>query len=68
MEELITFEDVSRITKMKINTLRKWVGQEKIPYVKVNGAIRFNPEEIKQWLAAQEHRAKREAGLKLFEG
>jgi excisionase family DNA binding protein len=67
LEELITFEEVSRVTTIKVNTLRKWVTQKKIPYVKVNGAVRFNAEEIKTWLESQAHRAQRECNLKLFE-
>jgi predicted DNA-binding transcriptional regulator AlpA len=51
VEELITFEEVSRITKMKINTLRRWASQDKIPCRKLNGAIRFSPGEIREWLS-----------------
>jgi hypothetical protein len=54
MQELMTYEDVSRITRFKINTLRKWVQLRKIPFVKINGAIRFNPEEIRAWTAGEQ--------------
>jgi hypothetical protein len=54
MQELMTYEDVSRFSKFKINTLRKWVQLRKIPFVKINGAIRFNPEAIRAWAAGQQ--------------
>jgi hypothetical protein len=53
MQELLTYEDVSRITKFKISTLRKWVQLHKIPFSKINGAIRFDPEEIRAWVAGE---------------
>jgi excisionase family DNA binding protein len=51
MQELITYEDVSRISRFKIGTLRKWVQTGKIPFTKINGAIRFYPAEIAKWMA-----------------
>jgi hypothetical protein len=54
MQELMTYEDVSRLAKFKISTLRKWVQLRKIPFVKINGAIRFNPEAIRLWAAGQQ--------------
>jgi hypothetical protein len=55
IQELLTFADVSRITKIKINTLRKWVLVNKIPYTKINGAIRFFPVDIQNWMALNAH-------------
>jgi hypothetical protein len=54
MQELMTYEDVSRLAKFKISTLRKWVQLRKIPFVKINGAIRFNPEAIRAWATGQQ--------------
>jgi hypothetical protein len=54
MQELMTYEDVSRLSKFKISTLRKWVQLRKIPFVKINGAIRFEPEAIRLWAAGQQ--------------
>jgi predicted DNA-binding transcriptional regulator AlpA len=64
--ELLTFEDVSRITKIKVNTLRKWVTNKQIPNVKVNGAIRFCPGEIKDWLAKKNRGIKRDITPDVF--
>ena len=53
MQELLTYEDVSRLTKFKISTLRKWVRLGKIPFSKINGSIRFNAEELRAWAAGE---------------
>jgi predicted DNA-binding transcriptional regulator AlpA len=50
IEELIKFEEVAWITGIKIATLRRWATEGKIPCRKINGAVRFSPSEIKQWL------------------
>jgi hypothetical protein len=54
MQELMTYEDVARLAKFKIGTLRKWVQLRKIPFVKINGAIRFEPEAIRAWAGGQQ--------------
>jgi excisionase family DNA binding protein len=50
MQELLTYEDVARITKFKISTLRKWVQLRKMPFSKINGAIRFNAGAVREWM------------------
>jgi excisionase family DNA binding protein len=54
MRELLTYEDVARITKFKISTLRKWVLTGKMPFLKINGAIRFTAEALQAWTAGKE--------------
>jgi hypothetical protein len=53
MQELMAYEDMARISKFKISTLRKRAQLRKIPFVKTNGTIRFNPEAIRAWVAGQ---------------
>jgi excisionase family DNA binding protein len=62
MQELLTYEDVSRITQFKICTLRKWVQLRKIPFVKLNGSIRFNADDIRAWAAGGQGTRKRGRG------
>lgn len=33
------------------NTIRKWIRTGKIPFCRLNGAIRFDINEIEQWTA-----------------
>jgi hypothetical protein len=70
VEGLITYADVSELTKIKIGTLRKYVLMETMPFVKVNGFVRFKLTDIKQWFDENTHKpAKpkaRAAGNELF--
>jgi len=56
IENLMTFADVSEITKIKVGTLRKYVLEERIPFLKLNGFVRFQASEIKAWLEDNAHR------------
>ena len=48
--KFINIEYLSRYTTMSINTLYAWVNQRKIPYYKIGEAVRFNVEEIDEWI------------------
>ncbi len=43
---------LSAYLNIKPSTLYAWVAQGRIPHVKIHGLIRFDPEEIKTWLAS----------------
>ena len=47
---LLTVKDMATRLQVKDKTIYVWVSQGKIPCVKVNGAIRFDPGEIEHWL------------------
>jgi excisionase family DNA binding protein len=49
---LLTVKQVSEWLNMKPSTLYLWASQGKIPSRKFHGLIRFDPEEIKQWVDA----------------
>jgi len=49
---LLTVQDLSKQLQVKSSTLYAWVAQGKIPSLKLNGLIRFNPSAIEQWLTA----------------
>ena len=49
---LLTVKDLSAWLNMKPSTLYLWAGQGKIPCRKIHGLIRFDQEEIDQWLAS----------------
>lgn len=50
METLLTIDDISKTLKVSIKTLRNWCYRAKIPYVKVNGCVRFRVSDINAWL------------------
>jgi excisionase family DNA binding protein len=49
---MLTIIQVSELLNIKVSTLYAWVRQGKIPHVKIHGLIRFQAEEIQQWLAS----------------
>ena len=49
---LLTVKDLSPWLNMKPSTLYLWAAQGKIPCRKIHGLIRFDQEEIRQWLAS----------------
>lgn len=46
------YSDVSAYTSLAEATLRQLVMRRKIPYIKIGRSVRFNPEDIDQWLNA----------------
>lgn len=54
MTELESFNIKQLHTELNIpvKTLRDWVYKHKIPFHKLNGVIRFNKKEIKDWYEA----------------
>jgi excisionase family DNA binding protein len=53
--KLIDIKALSQILSVKASTLYQWVELGKIPHYKLNegkGAVRFNIEEINDWLSA----------------
>jgi excisionase family DNA binding protein len=53
MERLLTIDQVSEILQVKKATIYSWTFTRKIPYVKVNSALRFRESEISQWVNSQ---------------
>jgi excisionase family DNA binding protein len=53
-------KQLSPYLNIKPSTLYAWVAQGGIPHVKIHGLIRFDPEEIKAWLASFKECAIRE--------
>jgi excisionase family DNA binding protein len=49
---MLTIAQVSELLNIKASTLYAWVRQGKIPHVKIHRLIRFQPEDIQQWLTS----------------
>ena len=47
---MLTVAQVSEWLHIKSSTLYAWVSQGKIPHVKIHGLIRFQADEIQQWV------------------
>lgn len=51
---LLTFADLSKIVKVSIRTLYRWIDSEIIPPpIKLGGSLRWKKEDIKKWLDSQ---------------
>lgn len=47
---LVTIKDVSAFLKVKQSTLYSWVHNGTIPFIKLNGLLRFDMDEIVKWV------------------
>lgn len=54
MEKLLTPERICEILGIRMSTLYFWTSRNRIPYVKVNGLLRFRESEITKWLQTKE--------------
>jgi len=48
--KLITIKEVSEILNIKPSTLYQWAELGQIPCIKLNGALRFDMDDIKKWV------------------
>ena len=49
--QLITIKELSEILKVKKKTLYQWALLGQIPSLKLNGVLRFDLEDIMQWIS-----------------
>lgn len=50
-KRLLTVQEVSQYTGLSVHSLYKMVSQRRIPFVKLGGALRFNPDQLDEWIA-----------------
>jgi excisionase family DNA binding protein len=55
METLWDIGELGRLANIKVATLRKYVAQRKVPFVKVGRLVRFRPSEVEQWISQCAH-------------
>lgn len=48
--ELVTIKEVSKFLKVKESTLYSWVHNGSIPSYKLNGLLRFELDEVREWV------------------
>jgi len=54
MEKLLTPEKVCEMLTIERSTLYAWTSKGRIPFIKVNGLLRFKESEIVRWLKLRE--------------
>jgi predicted DNA-binding transcriptional regulator AlpA len=50
LTRLLKIKDVAELTQLQTSTIRKYVLNETIPFIKLDGVIRFDSELIGQWI------------------
>ncbi|HUL01469.1 MAG TPA: helix-turn-helix domain-containing protein [Nitrospirota bacterium] len=50
INKLLTSEDVAAMINCGPSTIYEWAKSGKIPSLKLNGLVRFVPEEVQQWI------------------
>ncbi len=50
---MLNVHELSKELGMSESGIYQWVGQGKIPFVKIGRSVRFDFEEIKKWVEAK---------------
>ncbi|HWB83495.1 MAG TPA: helix-turn-helix domain-containing protein [Bryobacteraceae bacterium] len=54
LPQLLTETDVSKQLSVSLAALRRWRPERRGPhYIKVGALVRYRPEDVEEWLAAQ---------------
>jgi excisionase family DNA binding protein len=54
MEPLLTVSDVASLLRVSRATVYNWVSSGKIPYSRINSAVRFRANRLEAWLTEHE--------------
>lgn len=49
---LLTLRQAAAYMGLSVHTLRQWVSQRRIPFVKLGRAVRFNPADLAAFITA----------------
>ena len=58
MDRLLTIDEVSKLLQVKKSTLYSWVSTRRIPFLKINGVLRFGEKAISMWVEGQAEEVK----------
>jgi len=50
MNRLMAVKEAALYTGLSPDTLYTMVSQRRVPFVKLGGALRFNPDQLDQWI------------------
>ena len=48
--EILTIKELSELIRIKEKTLYQWANSGVIPYIKLNGSLRFDLDDIQTWI------------------
>ncbi len=47
---LLSVKEIARILSAKPKTIYQWAALNQIPYIKLNGCLRFDSDDIQKWI------------------
>lgn len=50
MSKLISYSEAAQILTVAEVTLRRWVSERRIPYLKIGRSVRFDIAELEAWI------------------
>lgn len=53
VRQLLTVDEVCQKLKVSSATLYRWAAARRIPSVRLMGVLRFDPEEVDNWIGEQ---------------
>lgn len=56
---LLTVKQLSGRINFKAKTIYDWVHRKRIPYLKIEGSLRFDYDEVLRWLKNKRHKPKK---------
>ena len=59
--EFLTVDEVASLLRVHSQTVRRWVRDESIPYVRAGRRIRFRRSDVQEWLASGRDQANADA-------
>jgi excisionase family DNA binding protein len=54
--ELIDIEAAAELLSVSVRHVRRFVAENTIPYLKIGGSLRFDKEELRNWIDQRRHR------------
>ena len=54
MDTYLTVREVAELVKLTVQTIRRYTMQKKIPFHKINRAVRYKKSEIELWVEKRE--------------
>ena len=60
--DLISPEELAAALKIARVTAYQWVRRQVVPFLKIEGLIRFDPAEIREWLESKRRAARKAPG------
>lgn len=55
MERFLTVKDVSEITGIRETTIRAWIFQRKIPFVRIGRLVRIKQSDFNEWIGRSDY-------------